>query len=74
MFEASRNPKLTARDKYDTNSIKTSIGTKANGVPAGTKNEKKLRPCKKSDKIVTLKNTATLKPKATAAELVTAKP
>ncbi len=33
----SRKPKLTARAKYDTNSIKTNKGTNAIGVPAGTK-------------------------------------
>ena len=34
-------PNEKALAKYETNSIKTNKGTKANGVPEGTKNEKK---------------------------------
>lgn len=38
----NRRPNDTARAKYETSSINTNNGTNANGVPAGTKNEKNL--------------------------------
>jgi hypothetical protein len=41
----SLNPKDTALDKYEINSIKTNKGKRASGVPAGTNNEKNSNPC-----------------------------
>ena len=41
IFENSRTPSETARDRYEISSIGASIGTSTSGVPAGRKNEKK---------------------------------
>ena len=41
----NRTPKLAALAKYDTTSINTNKGTKAKGVPEGTKKEKKCNLC-----------------------------
>lgn len=45
IFAASLRPNDTALDKYEINSIKTRRGSKARGVPAGTKREKNSTPC-----------------------------
>lgn len=50
---------------YEISSIKASKGTKANGVPAGTKKLKKWIPCRIKPKIVTPKKIVRLNPIAT---------
>ena len=69
----NRTPKDTALAQYDTNSIQTNAGTKANGVPSGTKNEKNVNLCKDKAKIVTPINNVKLAPIQTIAEVVTVK-
>ena len=49
----NRIPNEKAQAKYDTSSINTNKGTKANGVPEGTKYEKNLILCIDNPKIVT---------------------
>ena len=46
-------PNEKALAKYETNSIKTNKGTKAKGVPEGTKYEKNFILCIDNPKIVT---------------------
>ena len=69
----NRTPKDTALAQYDTNSIQTNAGTKAKGVPSGTKNEKNVNLCKDKAKIVTPINKVKLAPIQTIAEVVTVK-
>lgn len=45
MLAANLKPSDTFLARYDMNSINTSNGNRANGQPAGTNNEKNLRPC-----------------------------
>ena len=53
MLANNRTPKDTDRATYEINSIKTNKGTKAKGVPEGTKNEKKCNLWIDKPKIVT---------------------
>jgi hypothetical protein len=46
--------------KYDINSIKTNKGSKPNGHPAGTSNEKNLIPCSLKPNIVAPNTTVKL--------------
>lgn len=68
----NRTPNDTDLAKYETNSIKTNKGTKANGVPTGIKKEKNLIPCIEKAKIVTPIKIVKLKPKDTTPLAVTA--
>ena len=45
MFAPNLRPSDTGLDKYDINSINTNKGSKPNGQPDGTNNEKNLREC-----------------------------
>ncbi len=45
MLAPNLNPKEIFLDRYETNSIATSKGSKPKGQPAGTKREKNLIPC-----------------------------
>lgn len=74
MLANSRTPRLKARAKYEINSINTNNGTIPNGVPAGTKNEKKCTPCRYSPKIVTPKKIVKLRPIETMIEVVSVYP
>ena len=53
MLANNRKPKEAARALYDIASIKTNNGTKASGVPLGTKKEKKCNLCMLKESIVT---------------------
>jgi hypothetical protein len=65
-------PKEKALAIYEINSIKTNKGTKAKGVPAGTKKEKKCNLCLANPKIVTPINIVTLRPNETITDVPTA--
>lgn len=69
----NRTPKETALAQYETNSIQTNKGTNANGVPSGTKNEKKANLCKDIAKIVTPMKRVKLAPIETIADVVIVK-
>lgn len=45
MLAANLSPREIFLAKYEINSIKTSNGNKPRGQPAGTNNEKNLKPC-----------------------------
>ena len=64
IFAASLRPNDTALDKYEINSIKTRRGSKARGVPAGTKREKNSTPCFWNPRIVAPRTILKLKEKA----------
>lgn len=64
IFAASLRPNDTALDKYEINSIKTRRGSKARGVPAGTKREKNSTPCFWKPRIVAPRTILKLKEKA----------
>jgi len=64
MFAARRKPNDTARDKYETNSIKTNNGNKPKGQPAGTKSEKNSNLCFLNPRIVAPSTILKLKEKA----------
>ena len=66
-------PKEKALAKYETNSIKTNNGTKANGVPEGTKKEKNANLCIDNPKIVTAIKIVKDKPIDTIIEVVIVK-
>lgn len=63
MLAPNLRPKETFLDKYEINSIKTNKGTKAKGQPAGTNNEKKLKPCFWNPNIVAPNTTVKLRAK-----------
>ena len=63
-------PKEKALAKYDTNSINTNKGTKAKGVPEGTKKEKKANLCLAKPKIVTATKIVKDKPIDTIIDVV----
>lgn len=69
----NRRPNETDLAKYDTNSISTKRGTKAKGVPAGTKNEKNFNWCFTMAIILTPKKIVIDKPRHKITELVIAK-
>jgi len=60
MFAANLSPSDIFLAKYEINSIKTSNGNKARGQPAGTNNEKNLKPCFWKPKIVAPNTTVKL--------------
>jgi len=70
-------PNLKPRDiflaKYEMNSIKTNKGNKARGQPAGTKREKKTKPCFWKPNTVAPKTTVKLTAKVNTKWLVEAK-
>ena len=68
----NRTPNENALAIYEINSIKTNIGTKAKGVPAGTKNEKKCNLCLAKPNNVTPINIVILNPNDTITEVPTA--
>lgn len=45
MFAPNLRPRDTGLDKYEINSINTNNGSRPNGQPDGTNNEKNLREC-----------------------------
>lgn len=69
----NRRPNETDLAKYDTNSINTNSGTKAKGVPAGTKNEKNFNWCLTIAIMLTPKKIVTDNPRHSIIELVIAK-
>ena len=69
-FAKSLIPKEKALAKYETISIKTNKGTKANGVPEGTKYEKKCNLWIDNPKIVTAIRIVKDKPIETIIEVV----
>ena len=71
MLANNRIPKEKALAKYDTNSINTNKGTKASGVPDGTKKLKNLVLCIDKPKIVTPIRIVKDKPIETIIEEVT---
>jgi len=71
-FANNRTPKENALAMYEINSINTNIGTKANGVPAGTKNEKKCSLCLAKPNNVTPIKIVTLNPNDTITDVPTA--
>jgi hypothetical protein len=70
MLANSRTPSDTARAKYDTSSISTSLGTSPNGVPLGTKNAKKWIPWRCRPMIVTAIQIITDRPIDTITDVV----
>jgi len=74
MLANSRTPRDTARARYEISSIRTSRGTRARGVPDGTKNAKKWIPCFCSPRIVTPRKIITDRPILTIIEVVIVKP
>jgi len=64
MFADNLSPSDTFLAMYEINSIITKTGSKPNGQPAGTNNEKKLNPCFSNPSIVAPITTLKLKKKA----------
>ena len=73
MLAINRRPRLAALAIYEINSMITKSGTKAKGLPAGIKYEKKCNLWVLSPKIVTPVQIVKLKPMATMAEEVIVK-
>ena len=71
---SSRTPSDRARARYEISSIGARIGTRAIGVPAGRKNEKKCSLWILSPRIVTPIKIITLRPSETTRELPTVNP
>ena len=63
IFAANLRPRETFLAKYDMNSIITRRGNNPNGQPAGTKREKKFKPCFWNPSIVAPKTTVKLSEK-----------
>ena len=63
MLAANLKPNEMFLAKYDMNSIRTNKGTKGKGQPAGTKREKKTKPCFWKPNIVAPRTIVKLKEK-----------
>ena len=73
MLAANLKPNEIFLAKYEMNSIKTSKGNKGKGQPAGTKREKKTKPCFWNPNIVAPKTIVKLKANVSTKWLVEAK-